>query len=74
MLGLRTWQFVLIWDVAAMAGPLLGAVLGECVWGFDPSALLGGVIGGVLAASIMAFPARDKMRTQAAYRRSARRS
>lgn len=65
MLGLRTWQFVLVWDGVWLVTALFGMLLGEFIWGFNPSAMVGGVTGSVLAASVMAFAARDRMRDRA---------
>ena len=65
MLGLRTWQFVLVWDGVWLVTALFGMLLGEFIWGFNPSAMAGGVTGSVLAASVMAFAARDRMRDRA---------
>lgn len=65
--GLRTWQFVLIWDGSVVAGCMLGALLGEWVGGhpFNPSALVGTATGSLLAATVFAFVARRRMQDRA---------
>lgn len=65
--GLRTWQFVLIWNGAAVAFALLGAFLGQLLSAgpFDPSAFAGSVIGASIAATIFTFVARSRMRDRA---------
>jgi hypothetical protein len=64
---LRTWQFVLIWDGAAVAGCMLGLLLGEWIGGhpFNPSALAGTAAGSLLAATVFAFAARSRMQNRA---------
>ena len=58
--GLRTWQFVLIWDGSVVAGCMLGALPRRVGWGhpFNPSALVGTATGSLLAATVFAFVAR----------------
>jgi hypothetical protein len=65
--GLRTWQFVLIWDGFFVAGCMVGALLGEWAGGhpFNPSALVGTATGSVLAATLFAFVARMRMQDKA---------
>jgi hypothetical protein len=69
--GLRTWQFVLVWDTAIVAGTLLGVVIGEWLWarGVNLSALLGSAVGTTTASTVFAFAMRDRMRTKAEQRR-----
>jgi hypothetical protein len=64
--GLRTWQFVLVWDTFIVAGTLAG-VLGAWLWapGVNLSALLGSAVGTTMAATVFAFVARDRMRAKA---------
>jgi hypothetical protein len=70
MTGLRTWQFVLVWDTAVVAGTLVGALISEWLWahGVNLSALLGSAAGTTMAATLFAFVARDRMRTKAEQR------
>jgi hypothetical protein len=65
--GLRTWQFVLVWDTVVVAGTLFGVIIGEWLWapGVNLSALLGSAVGTAMAATVFAFVARDRMRTKA---------
>ena len=65
LLGLRTWQFLLVWDVAAVSSVLVLLLLGALIWGFDLGAILGTACGSALAASVMAFASRDRMRIRA---------
>jgi hypothetical protein len=69
--GLRTWQFVLVWDAVIVAGTLFGVIMGEWIWapGVDLSALLGSALGTTMASTVFAFVARDRMRTKAEQRR-----
>ncbi|MGD0700743.1 MAG: hypothetical protein ABSA02_12760 [Trebonia sp.] len=64
---LRTWQFVLVWAGAAAVFAALGAILFEWVLtrSLNPSALLGTVVGVVIASTIFAFPTRAKMQDKA---------
>src|ERR1700722_478799 len=65
--GLRTWQFVLIWDGSVVAGCTVGALLGEWAGGhpFNPSTLVGTATGSLLAATVFAFVARRRMQDRA---------
>jgi hypothetical protein len=65
--GLRTWQFILIWDAVILVGTLVGVLIGEWLWapGVNLSALLGSAVGTTMAATVFAFVARDRMRTKA---------
>jgi len=65
--GLRTWQFVLVWDTFIVAGTLGGVLIGEWLWapGVNLSALLGSAVGTTMAATVFAFVARDRMRAKA---------
>ena len=65
LLGLRTWQFLLVWDIAAVAVVMIGVMLSSLIWGFNLSAVLGSACGSVLAASVMAFASRDRMQIRA---------
>jgi hypothetical protein len=70
LIGLRTWQFVLVWDTAIVACTLLGVVIGERLWarGVNLSALLGSAVGTTMASTLFAFIVRDRMRTKAEQR------
>jgi NhaP-type Na+/H+ and K+/H+ antiporter len=70
MTGLRTWQFVLVWDTVVVAGTLVGVIIGAWLWtrGVNLSALLGSAVGTTMAATLFAFVARDRMRTKAEQR------
>jgi hypothetical protein len=65
--GLRTWQFILVWDTAIVAGSLVGVTVGEWLWAghFNPSAQLGTAVGSAMASTVTAFAARDRMREKA---------
>jgi uncharacterized transporter YbjL len=65
LLGLRTWQFLLVWDVVAVSSVLVFLMLGALIWGFNLSEISGTACGSVLAASVMAFASRDRMRIRA---------
>ena len=65
LLGLRTWQFLLVWDVVAVSSLLVLQTLGALIWGFNLSEMLGTACGATLAASVMAFASRDRMRIRA---------
>jgi hypothetical protein len=65
LLSLRTWQFLLLFDVVTALVVMIGVPLVGLVWGFNLSAILGGVCGSVLAASVMALASRDRMRIRA---------
>jgi hypothetical protein len=65
--GLRTWQFVLAWDMPFVVCAVLGVLLGEWIRSrpVDPSAILGTASGTLIAATIFAFIARSRMQDKA---------
>ena len=65
MLGLRTWQFVLVWVAMTILSTLGALLVCALIWGVDLGAILGGVCGAGLGASVVAFAARDRMRIRA---------
>jgi hypothetical protein len=71
--GLRTWLFVLVWDTVVVGGTFVGVLIAEWLWapGVNLSALLGCTVGSAMAASVLAFVARDRMRAKAEQRQHA---
>jgi hypothetical protein len=72
LLGLRTWQFIIVVDVSLVTGALVGVATGEwlALGHFDPSALVGSSVGTAMAATITAFALRDQKRERAKRRRA----
>jgi membrane associated rhomboid family serine protease len=65
MLGLRMWQFVLAWVFTAVLCELVALLIVGIIWGVNFSAAVGGLAGGALAATLMAFAYRDRLRIRA---------
>jgi hypothetical protein len=66
--GLRTWQFVLIWDAAGVTGVLLGdMIISQLLSGhlIELDVLSGSAVGSLFAATIFAFSARSRMQDKA---------
>jgi hypothetical protein len=62
--GLRTWQFVLIWDAAGVTGIVLGdMIISQLVSGhlIELDVFSGSAVGGLFAATIFAFATRSRM-------------
>ncbi len=62
--GLRTWQFILIWNAAGLTGVVLGdMIISQLLSGhlIQPDVLSGSAVGTLLGVTVFAFATRNRM-------------